>query len=198
MQEELALPTALKRAPVTRRYEPLCCYVFHPSFWPPGLKPGAPLGYWGALPPRRADHAASQYPNGVGTQGANDERMGIQMSTNVFETVPVRTRYGAVETNGVADMQALLATIKGTVYWNDPQLKRVFRLRLLTDRGFPMYDVSYCYGTLKDGTNVRVSLPFHQLTKRKWKSEIIEWAKRDGVFAKRLGILDDDVMSTVR
>lgn len=103
MQEELALPTALKRAPVTRRYEPLCCYVFHPSFWPPGLKPGAPLGYWGALPPRRADHAASQYPNGVGTQGANDERMGIQMSTNVFETVPVRTRYGAVETNGVTD-----------------------------------------------------------------------------------------------
>lgn len=120
------------------------------------------------------------------------------MTTNThFETVPVRSHHGAVEINGVTDMQALLDTLEGEVYWNDPSLKRIFRLRLLTDRGFPFYDVSYCYGTLRDGRNVRVSLPFHQLPKRSWKRAIIEHAKREGVFAKGLGILDDDVMSTV-
>lgn len=117
-----------------------------------------------------------------------------------FETIPVRNLYGAVETNGLegGQMQELLATLTGTVYWNDPSLARVFRLRLLTDPGFPMYDVSYCYGTLKNGDNVRVSLPFHQLKKATWKSEIIEWAKRDGVFAKGLRIMDEDVVSILR
>lgn len=114
-----------------------------------------------------------------------------------METVPVRTRYGAVETNGLmpGDQQILLDSLKGTVYWDDPALDRIFRLRLLTDPGFPMYDVSYCYGTLKNGDNVRVKLPFYQLRKKTWKSEIIEHAKRDGVYAKRLRVLDQDVVS---
>jgi hypothetical protein len=40
-----------------------------------------------------------------------------------------------------------------------------------------------------------VSLPFYQLNKRTWKSQIIELAKRDGVFAKRLGLFDMDTVS---
>lgn len=117
-----------------------------------------------------------------------------------METIPVRNVYGAIETNGLpaGGMQELLDSVRGEVYWSDPQLDRVFRLRLLTDPGFPFYDVSYCYGTLKNGDNVRVSLPFHQLGKRSWKTDIIEHAKRDGVFAKGLRILDQDVVSILR
>lgn len=116
------------------------------------------------------------------------------------ETIPVRNLYGAIETNGLppGGQQELLDSLRGEVYWSDPTLDRIFRLRLLTDPGFPMYDVSYCYGTLKNGDNVRVRLPFYQLNKRTWKSQIIEHAKRDGVFAKSLRIFDEDVVSILR
>lgn len=33
-----------------------------------------------------------------------------------------------------------------TVDWTSKRLKKITRLRLLSDPGFPMYDVSYCYG----------------------------------------------------
>jgi|JI10StandDraft_1071094.scaffolds.fasta_scaffold52524_3 hypothetical protein len=120
--------------------------------------------------------------------------------TASIETIAYRNHYGAVETNGLpaGGQQELLDSLTGEVYWSDPQLARVFRLRLLTDPGFPMYDVSYCYGTLRNGDNVRVSLPFHQLRKRTWKSDIIDAAKRDGVYAKGLHIMDDDVVSILR
>ena len=75
-------------------------------------------------------------------------------------------------------------------YWADPQLKEIFRLRLLSDPGFPWWDVSYCYGKLHDGTVVRVDLPFGQLRKGRELSEIIAAAKEDGVYAKKLGILN--------
>lgn len=82
-----------------------------------------------------------------------------------------------------------------TVYWNDPELKRVLRLRLIgCSREYPFWDVSYCYGELKNGTRVRVNLPVHQIS-QKWKAHLIEMAKQDGVFAKGLGILDEDVVS---
>lgn len=115
----------------------------------------------------------------------------------MIETIPVRNLYGAIETNGLpaGGQQALLATLTGTVDWTDRNLKKIFRLRFLTDPGFPCYDVSYCYGTLKNGDNVRVRLPFYQLNKRTWKSEIIEHGKREGVFAKGLGIFDPDTVS---
>jgi hypothetical protein len=77
-----------------------------------------------------------------------------------------------------------------TVYWTDPDLKKVVRLKVLTDPGFPYLDVSYCYGELRDGTPVRVSLPFYQLPKRGAGREIVRHAKVDGVYAVRLGILD--------
>lgn len=77
------------------------------------------------------------------------------------------------------------------VDWTDPRLAKITRLRFLTDPGYLYYDVSYCHGVLKDGTPVRVQVPFSGwLKKAKWKSEIVEWAKRDGVNAKRLGIFD--------
>lgn len=119
----------------------------------------------------------------------------------MIETIAYRTRYGAVETNGLPEggQQKLLDQLREdgsqTVYWSDPRLARITRLRLLTDPGFPLLDVSYTYGELKDGTMCRVDLPFHQLPKRTWKSAIIEAAKADGVYAKALGIFDPDTVS---
>lgn len=117
------------------------------------------------------------------------------MTANI-ETIAYRNHYGAVETNGLpagGQQRDAGCITRGGWGW-----AAGFRLRLLTDPGFPMYDVSYCYGTLRNGDNVRVSLPFHQLRKRTWKSDIIDAAKRDGVYAKGLHIMDDDVVSILR
>ncbi len=82
------------------------------------------------------------------------------------------------------------------VPWTDPQLARVDTLRLLSDPGYPMWGVSFCWGTLRDGTRCRVDLPFHQLPKgRRMKSAIIKHATADGVYAKRLCLLNDLVFS---
>jgi hypothetical protein len=120
-----------------------------------------------------------------------------------METIPFRDRYGAHEVNGLPEggQEALLDQMHEDgnveVYWSDPQLAKITRLRFLTDRDFPYFDLSYCYGVLKDGRTCRVQLPFGQLLKAKWKSQIIEYAARDGVFAKGLGIFEADVMSYV-
>lgn len=76
------------------------------------------------------------------------------------------------------------------VDWDDPELYQITRFRLLSDPGFPMWDVSYCYGELLDGQPVHVRLPFHQLPKRKWKTALVEEAKAAGINAKRLGFFD--------
>ena len=82
-----------------------------------------------------------------------------------------------------------------TVSWDDPQLKRVTRLRLISDPGFPLWDLSYVWGELKDGTKVNVRVPFDQLPKRALKRQIVAEAQTAGVFAKGLGLLDSDVIS---
>jgi hypothetical protein len=99
------------------------------------------------------------------------------------------------ETMGLQDARAYHAerhtqeTIR-TVRWTEPGL-RVTRLRLLSDPGFPLWDVSYCHGMI--GTeHVDVELPFSQLYKygTTISKQIVQHAIKDGVFAKRLGILD--------
>lgn len=78
-----------------------------------------------------------------------------------------------------------------TVDWREPHL-RVVRLRLLSDPGFPAWDVSYCHGILcHTQEHVRVELPFSQLNKRGIRGQIVAWAKAEGVFARGLGILDN-------
>ena len=81
------------------------------------------------------------------------------------------------------------------VDWADPRLAKVTRLRLLTDPGFPVWDVSYCIGELRDGRTCRVELPFSQLPKSKVKAAILRYAKDDGVYAKGLGLFNPDVIS---
>lgn len=95
------------------------------------------------------------------------------------------------ETNGLVDAAAYhrAAGHRRSVEWSVPGLK-ITRLRLLSDPGFPMWDVSYCHGEI-DGEPVSVSLPFSQLPKRGWKREIVNHANRDGVYARGLGIFDN-------
>ena len=75
------------------------------------------------------------------------------------------------------------------VDWTTRRL-RITRLRLLSDPGFPLWDVSYCYGTV-DGKPVRVQLPFDQLPKRGMLRAIIDHGKREGVYVRGTGMLDN-------
>lgn len=106
-------------------------------------------------------------------------------------------RYGAVETNGLVDAQAEVNKVDFTqnVWLDDPNLVRIIRLRLLTDPGFPMWDMSYCWGEMKDGSRVHVKFSTNQFSKSNLKGDLIAEAKRMGRFAKGLGMLDDAVIS---
>lgn len=112
------------------------------------------------------------------------------------------SRYGYQhwDTSSVDEVTALRESVDHSrqVPWTDKQLVRVLRFRLLTDPGFPVWDVSYCYGEMADGTRVRVVLPFDQLRKRGWQGHLLEYARRDGVHARGLGFFDADVYSTLR
>jgi hypothetical protein len=102
-----------------------------------------------------------------------------------------RDLYGARETNPLpAGYHEAFPSNAPLVDWTDTRLARVTRLRLLSDPGFPVWDVSYCHGQLRDGTLVRVQLPFSQLPKRAMRKTIVMHAKRDGVYAVRLGIFN--------
>ncbi len=103
-----------------------------------------------------------------------------------------RNVYGTRETSGLVDARSYHASFSGhdrpQVCWTTPGL-RITRFRLVSDPGFPLWDVSYCHGVLA-GQDVRVGLPFSQLPKRGMMAAIVEHAKRENVFAKRLGIFD--------
>lgn len=74
------------------------------------------------------------------------------------------------------------------VDWTEPGLK-ITRLRLLSDPGFPFWDVSYCHGMVGE-EHVDVDLPFNQVPKGGFRRFIVERGKRDGVFVKGLGLFD--------
>ena len=67
------------------------------------------------------------------------------------------------------------------VDWTEPGLT-ITRLRLVSDPGYPVWDVSYCHGRLADGTEVKVSLPFIQLPKRGMRRALYAEAQRTGKF----------------
>lgn len=105
--------------------------------------------------------------------------------------------HGVFETNPIEyiDGQHPCETLQGEVDLADKRLARITRLRLLGERGFPYYDLSYCYGVLKDGTPVRVRLPEHQWPRRGFERALVEMCKREGVYGKGIGILDTSVHS---
>lgn len=98
---------------------------------------------------------------------------------------------GARETNGLVDGFAYhkdFPVNAPTISWTTKGL-RITRLRLVSDPGFPVWDVSYCHGEL-NGEPVRVRLPFDQLPKRAVSKTIIEHAVRESVYAKGTGIFE--------
>lgn len=79
---------------------------------------------------------------------------------------------------------------KVRAYWDDPKLKRITRLRLLGDVGYPALDISYCHGELIDGTKVHVDLPMLDLPysrngKAMWAA-LYAAGNKDGVRVNRL------------
>lgn len=99
--------------------------------------------------------------------------------------------YGVRQTNGMTHPGEFDAWRKGnvrTVGWEAKGLT-ITRLRLLSDPGFPWWDVSYCYGMIGNEP-VRVGLPFSQLPKRGMRKAIVEYAKRENIFIKATGIFD--------
>lgn len=103
-----------------------------------------------------------------------------------------------METNPInEEIQEIRESIRETVDLTDKRLVRITRLRLVTDPGFPLYDLSYCYGRLNDGTNVRVRLPWHQFSRKYLRRDLVAMCKEAGVYGKRLGLLDFDVISTL-
>lgn len=112
--------------------------------------------------------------------------------------IMVRGPYGVLESNPITDeVKKFRDEIEDEVDLDDSRLRRITRLRLVTDPGFPMYDLSYCYGILKDGTKVRVRLPRWQFPKRNFRGSLIEMCREAGVYGKGLGILDPETWSVI-
>ena len=104
--------------------------------------------------------------------------------------------YGVFQTNPIDDeVKQFRDEIVGECDFGDPTLVQINRLRLISDPGFPMWDLSYCYGTLANGDRVRVHLPQHQFSKRNLKRDLVEMCKSCGVYGKGIGILDEGVIS---
>lgn len=125
--------------------------------------------------------------------------------TAMINTMDRALAYGVNETNNIAfaayDHTAIDHS-EGTVWLGDDRLVRIDRIRLLTDPGCPVYDISYCYGTLRDGRHVRVDLGTHQIPRARkgasLKYQLIQLARAAGVNAKTLGMLDDSTISLLR
>lgn len=108
--------------------------------------------------------------------------------------------YGVNETNNIAFAEYNYEQVDYDEYvtLGDPRLASIDRLRLLTEPGYPYYDISYCYGTLKDGRHVRISGAPQHLRRSKPKADLIAWAREEGAYAKGLGLLDEDNWSVLR
>ena len=94
-----------------------------------------------------------------------------------------------INTNELQDPHEFHQTrLVGEADWWEDGLK-IIRLRLVSDPGFPMWDVSYCLGEI-NGERYRVRLPFYQLPKGNVNGAILHYAKQDSVYAKGLNIFN--------
>jgi len=110
----------------------------------------------------------------------------------------INNNYGVSETNPLIGEHPDWDEI---VDLNDSRLRRITRLRLISDPGFPYWDVSYCYGELSDGTPVRVEIGGSQFRRGRGApsltSQLVALAKSQGVYAKGIGLIDPGVISTL-
>ena len=118
---------------------------------------------------------------------------------NAHETIAVQSHYGTKETNGLVNGHEYHAAVDQTRQYSLAEVKnaggKITRVRLLTEV-WPgvgrIADVSHIYATLPDGSTVPVRIGVDNGTAlRALKGEFIEWAKREKVSAKHLGLLDE-------
>lgn len=114
----------------------------------------------------------------------------------------IAEKYGVVETNGLEAGHEYHASVD---YAEELQLSevarlggRISRVRVLTGSwaGQKMADVSYIHATLPSGQIVPVRVTGNLLGVPLWgpkglKSNLIAWAREEGVYAKALGLLDE-------
>ena len=70
--------------------------------------------------------------------------------------------------------------------WNDRELRRITRIRLVSDPGFPFWDVSYAMGVDQQGRQRDVRLPVDQLPRSGPIRELVRLARIDGIYLTRL------------
>jgi len=78
---------------------------------------------------------------------------------------------------------------------------KITRLRILGGGPSDNFycDISYCHGTLPNGKIVPLYADYPMgFQRRQTKAVLIEWAKEHKVFAKALGLLDENNWSTLR
>lgn len=106
--------------------------------------------------------------------------------------------FNANETNGLINGAEYHEAVDYSRQYTLAEVKaeggKITRVRLLTER-WPsgrMADVSYIHATLANGKTVPVYVGVDNLTPlHQMKGKMIEWAKREGVYAKGLGLLDN-------
>jgi hypothetical protein len=114
-----------------------------------------------------------------------------------FANYDRNAHYGVQETNNIAEFTEdfgkwLREELSDeTVDLADPDLVKITRLRLIgASREYPFWDLSYCYGQLRDGTNVRVNLGEYRFGRFSYKRELVDLCKKAGRYGKGMGIFD--------
>lgn len=123
------------------------------------------------------------------------------LMTAASRSMDLAVRYGVDETNPLWMSEATHENVDYSIdtWLGDPQIARVVRLRMLTEPGYPYMDISYCYVQMKDGRYARLGGHIPTLRKGRFlKVDLIAWAKEEKVFAKGLGLLDENNWSILR
>lgn len=110
-------------------------------------------------------------------------------------------RHLANESNGLEDGLSYHASVDYTRVLSLKELAeakgKISRLRILSDSG--RYDISYIHATLPDGSLVTVRDEcYGKGYIRGIKSDLLAWAKEQGVYANGLGLLDEGNWSILR
>lgn len=111
--------------------------------------------------------------------------------TDTYATTD-RSHYGAAETNGLVNPDAYHDEVDYSrrTAFEDSDLVSIVRLRLISDPGYPVWDLSYCHGRTQDGTLVPVDLPRSTFPKRGLHRALVQMAAGAGRYGKGMGLLD--------
>lgn len=117
-----------------------------------------------------------------------------------------RNKYGATETNGLMNGDGYHDFVKYDETLTLGEVAErggvITRVRLLTEyvpvQKVRYADVSYIHATLPDGSVHPVRNGADVTYYHTIKGDFIAWAKRENVFAKNIGLLDEGNWSVVR